>query len=422
MNPDTLPPPGDLFTELRNWLGPYLVPAAWAAGGTLLFAVAGIVALRLLGKLSEWLTAEGRLKPVRFRSVQLLPSWQIARAARLTVLVLKILAILLLFYLWLSVILSAFPATERIGIALTGLILDAIQTVWDGVTGYIPNLLQIALILFVTKYVIRLLSAIFTALEQGNLRIESFDPEWVKPTYQIVRFLVFAFALVTIFPLLPGHESKALQGATIFFGVLFTLASGSSVSNLVAGILLVYMRSFRLGDWIQVGDVTGEVFERNLLVTRLRTSKEVEISIPNASILSGSIQNFSRAAQSKGVILFTSVTIGYDVPWRKIHELLIVAARKTPEVEKEPAPFVLQKQLNDFYVEYELNIYTRRPGHYQQLYSTLHQNIQDEFFNAGVEIMSPHYTALRDGNTAAIPEEKRPAGYRAPAFRISKDE
>ena len=243
-----------------------------------------------------------------------------------------------------------------------------------------------------------------------------------QPTYKIVRFMVLAFVLVVIWPFLPGTGSEAGKGVSLFLGALFTLGSSSAVANMVAGTVLTYTRAFRIGDRIQLGDTVGDVIEKTLLVTRVRTIKNVEITVPNALVLSGHIINYSAVAKKGGLILHTTVTIGYDAPWRKVHELLVAAARATENVLETPAPFVLQTSLDDFFVSYQLNAYTDQAAVMARTYSDLHQNIQEKFSGGGVEIMSPHYAALRDGNRTAIPTDHLPAGYAPPPFRVARDQ
>jgi small-conductance mechanosensitive channel len=204
----------------------------------------------------------------------------------------------------------------------------------------------------------------------------------------------------------------------VFIGILVSLASSSALSNMIAGIVLTYTGAFRLGDRVRLGDSFGDIIDTALLATRIRTIKNEDITIPNSLVLGGSVINYSRNAQKLGLILHTSVTIGYDAPWRKVHDLLISAALATPGILHDPKPFVWQTALNDFYVTYEINAYTNAPQDMDVTYAALHAAIQDAFHAAGVEIMSPHFTSLRDGNTVAIPQPLRPAGYQAPAFRV----
>ena len=230
--------------------------------------------------------------------------------------------------------------------------------------------------------------------------------------------LIIAFALVVAYPYIPGSESPAFKGISIFMGVIFSLGSTSAIAGMTAGLSLIYMRSFREGDVVKIGEATGIVLQRKLMVTRLKTFKNVEISIPNATILSSQVVNYSQQARGEGVILHTSLTIGYDAPWQTVHGLLIEAAKATSRILKEPQPFVLQTALNDFYVSYELNAYTDSPQFMPRIYSELHQNIQNKFNEGGVEILSPHYGQLRDGNATTIPESYRSEDYVVPALRI----
>jgi small-conductance mechanosensitive channel len=223
--------------------------------------------------------------------------------------------------------------------------------------------------------------------------LAGFYPEWAVPTYKICRFLVIIFAIAVAYPYIPGSRSRAFEGVSIFLGVLFSLGSTTLIANMVAGIVLTYMRGFRVGDVVKIGDTTGKVTEVALLVTRLRTPKNVEITIPNSVLMTKQVTNYSLAAGEGRLILPTSITIGYDAPWRQVHGLLLLAAERTAQVLREPAPFVLQNALDDFYVKYELNVYAASSDNMPLLYSELHQGIQDAFNEYGVQIMSPHYVA-----------------------------
>lgn len=223
---------------------------------------------------------------------------------------------------------------------------------------------------------------------------------------------------VLVFPYLPGSDSNIFKGVSVFVGVLFSLGSSSAISNMIAGLVITYMRPFKIGDRIKIADMTGDVIEKTLLVTRLRTIKNEEITIPNSAILSGNTTNFSVYSRNEGLIIYTTVTIGYDVPWRKMHEALMSAAMKTQLILSEPKPFVLQTSLDDFYVSYQINAYTREAGRKSRILSELHQNIQDECNNQGIEIMSPHYRGQRDGNATTIPANYLGENYEPPAFNI----
>jgi small-conductance mechanosensitive channel len=272
----------------------------------------------------------------------------------------------------------------------------------------------------ITRYTLRVLKFVAEAIERGELPVKGLHPEMARPTYQLARLAVVLFALVVAFPYLPGGQSDAFKGISIFLGLLLSLGSSSAVSNVLAGLVLTYMRPYRAGDRVKIADTTGDILQKSLLVTRLRTIKNVEVVIPNGSILSSQILNYSALARTRGLILNTTVTIGYDAPWRTVRDLLVTAALHTEGILPDPAPFVLQTSLNDFHISYELNVYTDRANEIQDTYSKLHEAIQDSFNAAGVEIMSPTFYALRDGNTVTIPADHRPEYYEAPSFRVGE--
>ena len=330
----------------------------------------------------------------------------------------RIFLTIFLFYFYIPLVFSFFPWTQGYAAILFGYLAYPFKAVGSAIIDYVPNLFYLAVIGVVTYYAVKLIRLIFNEIDRGNLVLPGFYQDWAMPTFKIVRFLVIAFAVVMAFPYLPGSESPAFKGVSIFLGVLFSLGSTSAVANVVAGVILNYTRAFGIGDRVRIGDVEGDIIYKTLLVTHLRTIKNVEITLPNSTVLSGAILNFSAAAKESALILHTSITIGYDAPWRRVHELLIAAASATEHILKDPPPFVLQTALNDFYVSYQINAYTDHPHEMAGIYSDLHQNIQDKFNEGGVEIMSPHYTQLRDGNTTTIPENLRPADYRAPGMRI----
>lgn len=290
--------------------------------------------------------------------------------------------------------------------------------VWDSFTSYLPNLFFIVVIIVITRYLIRILQYLAKEIEKEKIVIAGFYGDWAVPTFNLVRVLILAFALIVMFPYLPGSNSPAFQGVSIFLGLLLSLGSSTAVANIVAGLVITYMRPFKIGDRVKIGETVGDVVERSLLVTRLKTIKNEDITIPNANILTGQLKNYTSHAEEVGLILNTSVTIGYDVPWKKVEELLISAAVKTERIEKQPSPFVLKTSLDDFYVSYQLNAYTKHPAKAAVIYSEIHTHILDNFNEAGIEILSPHYGAHRDGNVLTIPPENIPEDYEAPAFRM----
>ena len=335
--------------------------------------------------------------------------------------ILRWLLILALFQAYLTIIFGFFSFTRYISLGVSRWVFSQLAMLGKSAVDYVPNLVVIAAIVLATYYLFRVLRLISGEIKKGELKIRGFYPDWAEPTEKLIRMLMLALALVVAFPYLPGAKSPAFQGISIFLGVLLSLGSSSAVANAIAGVILTYMRSFLVGDWVQIGDTTGEVVERTLLVTRVLTPKSEIITIPNATVMSGSVKNYSVEAKKSGVIFHITATIGYDAPWRTVHHLLISAALATEHVRKQPSPFVLQTRLDDFYVAYELNAYTDSPREMLTIHSDLHKNIQDKFNEAGVEICSPHFSSLRDGNTIAIPQEYIRPEYQPPAFRVSKN-
>ncbi|MCW1952862.1 MAG: mechanosensitive ion channel family protein [Flavobacteriia bacterium] len=335
--------------------------------------------------------------------------------------VLKWLVMLSTVYIALPILFGIFPWTKNMAQTLFGYILDPLKDIGIGLWNFLPNLITIVVIVIVFRYVLKGLYFLKSEIQLENLKIPGFYPDWAAPTYQIVKVLVFAFMVVVIFPYLPGSDSPVFQGVSVFLGFLFTFGSAGSLSNIIAGLVLTYMRLFKMGDRVMIGSISGDVIEKNMLVTRVRTIKNEIISIPNATVMNSHTINYSSDAPEKGLIMHSTITIGYDVPWRAMHEVLVQAALKTPLLLEEPAPFVLQTSLDDFYVSYQVNAYTREPNKQAKIYSDLHQNIQDGCNAAGIEIMSPHYRAARDGNQSTIPADQLPKDYQIPSFRFKQD-
>jgi small-conductance mechanosensitive channel len=387
-----------------------------------------VLATAVLG-LVVWLYR--RLRPVFYRRLDAWESrFSVTRlrfyaSVRHAIILFVRLAVLWLFILtvfgWLLLVLGELPWTAGSARTIVSWSVKPLKHVGGAFVGYLPSLFYLVVIVLAAWGVIRFVRLFFDEVGAGNVPIRGFDREWAPSTYKIVRFLVLAFALVAAFPYIPGSHSEAFKGISLVLGVLVSFASSSAISNVFAGLTLTYTKAFRVGDWVRIGEAYGDVTETTLLVTRIRTIKNVSITIPNSSVLSSHVHNFTRALGQGGLRLHTSVTIGYDAPWRKVHGLLIAAARKTKGVLAEPAPFVLQRELNDFFVTYEINAYIDDPPRTVDILSDLHEAIQDSFNEGGVEIMSPHYTGVRDGNAVTIPPEKRPPGYEAPSFRVALD-
>lgn len=375
---------------------------------------------RIITTIESWRGT--RIRSIRFQSIEVLHEDRIVAVLTSLLKNTRIVAILGLMYLYIPLVLSFFPWTHGMAAKLFDYILTPLEKAGHAFVNYLPNIFFLFVIALITHYAIKLISFFFTEIEKRTITIPGFYHDWAQPSFKIARFLIMAFAAVVAFPYLPGSDSPAFKGVSVFLGVLFSLGSTSAISNIVAGTILTYMRAFKLGDRVKIADTVGDVVEKTLLVTRIRTIKNVDVTVPNAMVLGSHIINYSSSAQEYGLILNTTITIGYDAPWRQVHELLIAAARDTDNILELPEPFVLQTSLDDFYVSYQINAYTDRPSVMARTYSMLHQNIQEKFNEGGVEIMSPHYSTLRDGNQTTIPASYLSESYKAPAFRVSKED
>ncbi|MBN3584855.1 mechanosensitive ion channel family protein [Algoriphagus aestuarii] len=355
--------------------------------------------------LSKW---HRYFKGIKLKSFELLSASKEEQLLKILMRIFKILLIIVLLYLALPTIFSIFPSTKNLAGTLLSYVTNPLKSIFLSFISYIPELFMILVVVVITYYLGQFINFISGEIERGNLAIPGFYPEWAKPTFNLLKILVYAFSFIVIFPYLPGSDSPAFQGVSVFLGLLISLGSSSAISNIIAGLVIIYMRAFKIGDRVKIGDTTGDVIEKTMLVTRLRTIKNEEVTIPNSSILNGNTINYSVESNGPGLILHSTVTIGYDVPWRQVHELLINAALEVEEVIKEPKPFVLQTSLDDFYVSYQINAYTQNSKKAAKSYSDLHSAIQDAFTEAGVEIMSPHYRASRDGSDLTIPPKYIP--------------
>lgn len=376
----------------------------------------GITFRKLYGKLDSW---RGTLIPsLRIQKFELLPADRIADFVIGVAKLVRLGIILVLCYSYTSLVLGFFPWTQGYSHVLLGYVLTPLKLVGQAAITYLPNVFFIGVIALISFYFIRFVRIIFNEIGKETIAFPNFYPEWAEPTYKIVRVLILALTVVVIFPYLPGSNSPAFRDVTIFLGVLVSLGSTSAVANIVAGVILTYMRAFKVGDRVKIADTIGDVIEETLLVTRIRTIKNVEITISNSMVLNSHIVNFSASTRDQKLILHTTVTIGYDAPWRTVHQLLIEAALSCDDVLKDPKPFVFQTALDDFYVHYEINAFTDQPNRMAKIYSDLHQRIQDKFNEAGVEIMSSHYANVRDGNRSTIPDQYLPKSYVTPSFQL----
>ena len=311
---------------------------------------------------------------------------------------------LALIYFYLNAVLGLFPWTRPVARTLIRFIINPLESLWLGFISALPNLIFLVILWIVTGYLLKFMRVIFRAIEHGRIQLDGFESEWAMPTYKIVRFLVIAFAVVIAYPYIPGSDSLAFKGISVFVGVLLSLGSSSYIANLLAGLSMTYRGAFREGDRIRVGETVGIVEELKVMITRVRTPKNEIVIIPNSKILNTDVINYSQLAKTRGLLLHTTVSIGYDAPWRQVEAMLIEAARNTQGVNQEPQPFVLQTSLSDFAVEYQINASCSEVTNLLQIYSDLHANIQDVFNEYGVQIMSPAYVADPESAKVVPPE------------------
>ena len=385
----------DAITVYRSERTPHalVIKTAYALGVTL------IAGLLLLGtrRAFRWLDGladrrfRARIEGLEAQSFRLVQAKQISAAVRGLFMLLRVLSCVAIVYVYLQVILELYPWSRPLSRGLSAIFLGPLGRMASAVLDAVPNLIFIAILVLVTRYLLKLVRLFFSGIASGGITLANFDREWAWPTYRIVRFVAVAFAVVVAYPYIPGSNSPAFQGVSIFIGVIFSLGSSSFISNLIAGYSMTYRRAFRVGDRIQVGDVTGDVTESGLMVTRVRTVKNEEVVVPNSTILNSHIVNYSAFTQKGGLILHTTVGIGYETPWRQVEAMLLMAADRTPGLLKEPPPFVLQKALGDFCVTYEINAYCDTPNVMSRLYAELHRHILDVFNEYNVQIMTPAY-------------------------------
>lgn len=319
--------------------------------------------------------------------------------------VLRYLIILLLLFIFVPMFFAAFPETKSFTYTIFGYLWNPFVSILKSVLSFLPKFFQIIVIIFCFRYLVKGLHYLMNEIGSGRLKVNGFYADWAQPTYLILRVLCYSFMIVMIWPLLPSSDSQVFQGVSVFIGVIISLGSSSIIGNVMAGMVMTYMRPFHVGDFIKYGDMEGFVIEKSVLVTRIRTRKNDVITIPNSNLMTSQTTNYTFSAHNYGVIVHTKVTIGYDMQWQLIRDLLLDAASKTSHLQKKPEPFVRITALDDFYVEYEINAYTRKSEMLSDIYSELHQNILDSFHSNGVEIMSPHIFAHRNDLPVQIPEQ-----------------
>ncbi|MDR0304182.1 MAG: mechanosensitive ion channel family protein [Chitinispirillales bacterium] len=333
---------------------------------------------------------EKHFKAITLKKYRILDQKQILRGVLFSLKFVKYTLSMLILFMTIPLIFGIFPQTHDFAVTLWGYFLSPVKTIFFGIVNYIPKLITIIVILFFVKYVLKMLKFFSNEIENGKLIIKGFYPDWAKPTYLLLKYMIYIFTIAVIFPYLPYSDTRVFQSISLFVGVIISLGSSSAIGNLVAGLVITYMRPFKIGDRIKIGENVGMVVEKTAVVVRIRTDKKEYVTFPNITILTSNITNFSYSNESgNGLIIHADITYNYSVEWRKIHELLIKAAKKTQFIEETPEPFVFQKSLDNFYCVYEINAYTKEIAGVMQVYSELHKNIQDAFRDAGLDLTTP---------------------------------
>lgn len=372
--------------QLARSLGKVIVATMVAA---LLFAVVWQLFRWMLQAVERRYRA--RIQSVSIRSFEIVGAERIWRSINSILRAGRSLVMLALAIIYVAYALYQFPATRAASGQLFTVVAEPFQSMGLAIVKYIPNLIFLVIFIYVARALLKLNTAFFESIRTGTTVIPRFEPEWARPTSNLVRIIIILFAAVVAYPYLPGSGTAAFQGVSIFAGVLFSLGASTYMANIIAGYTLTYRRAFRVGDFIRIGEHVGEVIEVRLLVTHLKTPKNEELIVPNSLVLQTQVLNYSRLAKSEGLVLHTMVGIGYDVSWQKVEAMLLEAAERTSGLLRKPSPYVLIRGLDDFAVKYELNVYVDTGLQMLPRYAALHRSILDVFNENGVQIMTPAY-------------------------------
>ncbi len=383
------------------------VDSAMAAfAWTVIFALASYGFFAKRRKLLRYIrnNLEKRAEGVEEATKSILRSRAIASIIVYSIHILMWVLFLFFFYYYLSLVLLSFAETQGIAQILLKYVSEPLISVVLAIVGYIPNLIMLVIIAAVTRMAIRGIDLFFENLESGAFELKDFEDHWIAPTNMLVRALIIVIALVFAYPYIPGSDSRAFQGLTILAGIMVSLGSNTVVSNMMAGLFVIYRRSTNVGDRIKVGDKVGDVTEIKLMETLIKSIKNEMISIPNAQLLNSEVINYSRKVDGRGILVHTTVGIGYEEPPKKIKAMLVEAAHRTQGLKKNPEPFVLWTQLADYAINYEINAYTSRGSSLPKILSDLHEHIVDVFNENGTQIMTPSYIA--DPPEPKVPTEE----------------
>jgi small-conductance mechanosensitive channel len=385
---------GEKIKEEKPFLHRLVIALAIVVGQILLIWIIWLLFKRLNIKIEN--TGNEKIKPLYIHKFRVLTAKHVIKVIEVFLRLLKYLITAIQLFLTIPIIFSLFSATKNLASLLFGYILNPIKKIIIGAIEYIPNLFTIVIIIIVTRYVLKALKYFASQIEKEKLKIPGFYTDWAAPTLRILQVLLWAFTIAVIYPYLPGSESRAFQGVSVFIGIIFSVGSTSAIGNLVAGLVITYMRPFKLGDRVQIKEITGFVVEKNLMVVRLKTHKNEYVTFPNVIILGSNIINYNTSSDEdeEGLIIYAEITFGYATPWQTIHDILINAALNTEHVQKKPKPFVLQTKLNDFYASYQINCYTKEVSRIPGIYAMLYENIQSGFHEAGLDMTAAHYRVI----------------------------
>ncbi|OYU00659.1 MAG: mechanosensitive ion channel protein MscS [Burkholderiales bacterium PBB1] len=389
----------------------------WGLGRSLLATLIALAIAIPAWRARRWATVRLTRKvaqstsSVRLAGAELLHTERLVAAVRLAVRALWWTLALVLVYEWLGYVLRQFPYSRPWGEQLTRYLLGVADHIGRGVFGALPDLLIAVVIFLIARGVIALFRPFFTRLAATDERQGGWlDADTAGPTRRLFSIAVWLFAAVMAYPYLPGAQSEAFKGLSLLIGLMVTLGGSSLFGQAASGLVLMYSRTLRVGEYVRINEHEGTVTEMGAFITRVRTGLGEELTFPNSLVLGSVSKNYSRAVHGRGFVVDTTVTIGYDTAWRRVEAMLIEAARRTPGVLTSPAPRVFHTALSDFYPEYRLvcQAIPSEPRPRAEVLSALHANIQDVFNECGVQIMSPHYLA-DPAEPKLVPPDQRDA-------------
>ena len=372
-----------------------MIAAAWAGVATLVYLLA-LWALHRIGKAATsgmLRLAAAKAELLKVRGAEIIERERTLRLVALFARLVFWAIVLLITNEWLGYVLSRFPYTRPWGEELNGFVIRAAGGMLAAIAHAIPGLLVVAMIFLVARGLNGVLRGFFERVQDGRVHVGWIDRDTARPTARLTSIVVWVFALVMAYPYIPGSDSDAFKGLSVLIGLMVSVGASGLVGQAASGLILMYTRTYRVGEHVRVNDHEGVVVAMGTFTTRIRTPFGEELNLPNSLVLASVTKNFSRTAGGVGIALGATVTIGYDAPWRQVHAMLVEAARRTEGIAVEPAPRVYQTALSDFYVEYRLVCHglPAAERHRAEVLSALHAAIQDVFNENGVQIMSPHF-------------------------------